>query len=247
MSRMEDESLRAAWERHAEQWTAWARTPGHDVGWEVNLPTMLALLPPPGRLTLDLGCGEGRLLRELAQRGHRVLGVDASPTLARAAHGHPRSQPVAVADAAALPLPDGVADLVVAHMSLQDVDDLHGAVAEIGRVLAPGGRLCAAVVHPLNSAGTFATRAADAPFVVAGSYLEPHRYADEVAREGLAMTFHSAHRPLETYARACEQAGLLLETLREPAIGDEQVAEDPSMARWRRVPLFLHWRAVKTG
>ncbi|TMA36985.1 MAG: methyltransferase domain-containing protein [Deltaproteobacteria bacterium] len=45
----------------------------------------LALLPPPRRLTLDLGCGEGRLSRDLETRGHRVVGVDGSPTLVRLA------------------------------------------------------------------------------------------------------------------------------------------------------------------
>jgi hypothetical protein len=56
---------------------------------------------------------------------------------------------------------------------LHDIDDLAGAAAEIGRVLAPGGRLCAAIVHPLNSAGTFAGREPDAPFVITGSYADP--------------------------------------------------------------------------
>ena len=82
----------------------------------------------------------------LAARGHRVLGIDASPTLARAVRTHPQPQPVVIADAIRLPLADGAADLAVAHMSLQDVDDLEGAVAEIARVLRPRGRLCAAVV-----------------------------------------------------------------------------------------------------
>lgn len=57
-------------------------------------------------------------------------------------------------------------------MSLQDVDDLHGSLREAARVLRPQGRLCAAVVHPLTSAGRFVGRDPDSPFVVAGSYLE---------------------------------------------------------------------------
>ena len=43
-------------------------------------------------------------------------------------------------------------DLVLACMSLLDMDDFDGAVREIGRVLRPGGRLCLAVVHPFASA-----------------------------------------------------------------------------------------------
>ncbi len=125
-----DDSLRAAWERHAEEWIAWARTPAFDESfWQLNLSTLSELLPGPGQLTLDVGCGEGRLLRVLAARGHRVLGIDASPTLARAVRTHPQPQPVVIADAVRLPLADGAADLAVAHMSLQDVDDLEAGSA----------------------------------------------------------------------------------------------------------------------
>jgi ubiquinone/menaquinone biosynthesis C-methylase UbiE len=99
--------------------------------------------PPPGRLTLDVGCGEGRLGRVLKESGHRVVGLDVIYTLARAAASH-REQPLptAVADAARLPLRGEVADLVVAFFSLQDIDDFVGAIREAARVLAPGGRFC---------------------------------------------------------------------------------------------------------
>lgn len=49
-------NLRDACERHAEEWIAWARTPGHDhYFWRFNLPRFLELLPPPGRLTVEIG------------------------------------------------------------------------------------------------------------------------------------------------------------------------------------------------
>src|SRR5262245_61773182 len=60
------ESLRDAWDEQAENWVAWARTLGHDhFYWRFNLPRFLELVPPPGRLTVDLGSGEGRLGRRL--------------------------------------------------------------------------------------------------------------------------------------------------------------------------------------
>src|SRR5256885_629629 len=83
--------------------------------------------------TLDLGCGEGRLSRDLAERGHRVVSVDSSPTLARAAAAAAPEIPVLMADGAALPLAPGSFDLVIAYMSLQDMDDMAGAVAEAAR------------------------------------------------------------------------------------------------------------------
>jgi 2-polyprenyl-3-methyl-5-hydroxy-6-metoxy-1,4-benzoquinol methylase len=82
-------SLRDAWEAEAENWATWTRTPGHDHFFQnINLPSFLELLPPPGRLTIDLGCGEGRLGRILQERGYRVVSVDASPTLARLTATH---------------------------------------------------------------------------------------------------------------------------------------------------------------
>lgn len=240
-------SLRDAWESEASAWAAWARIPDHDrYFWRHNLPRFLELVPPPGRLTVDLGCGEGRVGRALTARGHRIVSFDGSPTLARLAATHDQPQPVALADAAALPAVDACADLVVAFMSLQDVDDLDGAVGEAARVLVPGGRLCIAVVHPLNSAGAFTGEVPDAAFVIEGSYLDRgRRYTGTIQRDGLTMTFHSLHHSLEGYTRALEDAGLLIEAVREPAVDAEHLDDGPPAARWTRVPLFLHLRAMK--
>jgi SAM-dependent methyltransferase len=239
-------NLRDAWDDQADAWAAWASTPGHDqFFWLHGLPNLLALVPAPGRCTIDLGCGEGRLARELATRGHAVVGVEGSPNLARRARAHEPPATVVNGDAARLPIADASADLVVASMSLQDVDDLSATVREVARVLQPGGRLCASVVHPINSAGQFADREPDSAFVITGSYLDAHRYVDDIERNGLTMAFHSLHHSLEGYTRALEDAGLLLEALREPAAEDALVAGEPAAARWRRLPVFLLLRAVK--
>jgi SAM-dependent methyltransferase len=106
-----------AWERWAAEWTAWARTPGHDVYFtRLNWPAFERLLPAPGRLTLDLGCGEGRVGR-LQPAGHRVVGLDSAPTLAALARDVGGYERVLDADAAAIPLDDGAVDQVGAFMS----------------------------------------------------------------------------------------------------------------------------------
>ncbi len=209
-------TLREAWEANARDWIRWAREPGHDSYWRYHRDAFFALLPPPGALTLDVGCGEGRVTRDLKARGHRVIGIDGSPTLVDAARAEDPGGEYFVADATALPVDAAVADLVVAFMVLHDVDDLDATVYECARSLQPGGRLCAAIVHPLNSAGQFKKETEHSPFIIAGSYLSDRRYEYTAASHGLRVTFHSRHRSLETVARAFERAGLVIEAIREP-------------------------------
>jgi SAM-dependent methyltransferase len=238
--------MRQGWDCQAPNWSRFARTPGHDHSHEqINLPALLGLLPPPGRQTLDLGCGEGRLGRILQPLGHRIVGIDASATMVGLAATHETPEPSVVADAAELPFPDGAFDLVVAYMTLHDMDRMPQAVAEIGRVLQPGGRLCMAIPHPLNTAGAFQARDAAAPFVISGSYLEPAPMTMTIDRGGIPMTFHSEHRPLESYARALEAAGMQIHAIREVGPSEAAVAADPAEGRWLRIPLFLHMLAVR--
>jgi SAM-dependent methyltransferase len=242
--RFEQRELGDAWSEHAAQWIAWARAPGHDSYWSFHRDAFLELVPSPGRATLDIGCGEGRLSRDLRALGHDVTGVDLSPAMVEAARAAEPAIPVHEADAKQLPFGDASFDCVVAFMSLQDVDDLESSVREASRVLAPGGRLVLAVVHPLNSAGVFQGDEADAPLVVDGSYLARSYYADTVERDGLAMTFVSAHRPIQAYVDALADAGLLVERLREVGLPEAAVMGE-RQRRWQRIPLFLHVRASR--
>jgi SAM-dependent methyltransferase len=228
-------TLRETWDAQAADWTRFARDPrGDRTNLEFNIPAFLGLIPPAGRATLDLGCGEGRVGAELQRQGHRVVGVDSSPGMIAAAS---ELIPAEVADAAALPFEDGAFDLVVAFMSIMDMDNMPAAVAETARVLEPGGRFCFAVMHPICFAGRFASKEPDARFVVSHSYLEPYRYDDVVERDGFRVHFAAMHHPLEDYSRALEAAELVVESLREPP--------HPTDPRWARVPLLLHARAVK--
>ena len=243
--RLETNDLRAAWERNAGDWVRWTRDSAsldeHYAGYHRDL--FLELLPAPPARTLDLGCGEGRLTRDLAARGYDVVAVDASPTMVAAAREAAPEMEIHRADAADLSLAAASFDLVVAFMSLQDTEDLAGAVREATRVLVPGGRLCLAIVHPLNSAGEFAAREADAEFVISGSYLGESYFVDDLERGGETLHLESMHRPIQTYTDALAGAGLLLERLRE--VGLPEFADTkPYGARWRRIPLFLHLRAV---
>ena len=216
-------------EAEAERFIAWAREPGHDAYWRESGPPFFELLPDPGRRTLDLGCGEGRVARDLQARGHVVTGVDAAPTMVRHAQEADPAGAYLVADAAHLPFEDEAFDCAIAFNSLMDVDDMPGAVREAARVLESGGRFCICITHPIRDAGRFERRG----FVIAEPYLERRRLEVSVARGGLEVHFRSWAYPLETYTRALEDAGFVLEALREPP--------DPE----RPLPNFLLIRARK--
>jgi SAM-dependent methyltransferase len=228
--------LSEGWDSHAREWIAWARAPGLDSYWAFHRDAFLPLIPSPGRLTVDVGCGEGRVSRDLQAMGHRVLAADLSLAMSRAAATHPTDPAAAiVADAARLPLATGSADCAVAFMALHDVDHLDAAVREIARILTVGGHLVMAIVHPINSAGQFVGDRSDVdrPFVIDGSYLQPARTIGTFAHDGLTMTFHSEHRPIQAYAESLAEAGFVIERLLEPT------SPDPAKP-WHRVPLFLN-------
>jgi SAM-dependent methyltransferase len=238
-------NLRDAWRAHAGEWETWASTPDHDVFfWRYNLPAFLDLVPPPGAgPTLDVGCGEGRVARALAAQGHAVVGIDAAELLVRHAARAEPTTPAAVADAAALPLRDTAATLAISFMVLQDVDDLDAVLRELARVLAVGGRLCFAVLHPLSTAGDFVDDDPESAFVFTRAYPETFRFVEAATRDGLTMTFHSEHRSFETYFDALERAGFVVEALREPVPSDELLESVPRMRRQQRFPWYLNVRA----
>jgi SAM-dependent methyltransferase len=241
------ESLRELWEAEAENWvyvvrTRWRTTNHHD---DFNFPFFLGILPAPQGPTLELGCGEGRIVQALRAGGYDVQGVDASPTMIAAARRSDPDGRYTVADAASLPFPDGSFPLVAAFMSLQDMDDLEGVMREAARVLTPEGRFCFAIIHPLRTAGDFAGPAASS-FELRGSYFEQRRFVAADEHEEVRVSMHSEHRPLEVYARALEQAGFVIEALREPRPSEDVVRDDGTgiSEKWRRVPFSLHVRAA---
>ena len=90
---------------------------------------------------LDLGCGDGQLTQRIAATGARVVGVDASPEMVAAARE--RGVAADVGDAEALPYARNTFDAVFSNAALHWVRDQDAMMAEVRRVLKPGGRFVA--------------------------------------------------------------------------------------------------------
>ncbi len=138
---------------------------------------------------------------------------------------------VVCADAAGLPWADGEYDLAVAFMSLHDMPHPAAVIGEIARVLAPGGVLAVAIVHPLNR-----------PVEHLREYFDEHRVTDVVTRNELTMTFNGVDRPLETYTRALASHGFVIDQMREPRASAAAARSDSELAPAAKRPYFLHLR-----
>jgi SAM-dependent methyltransferase len=99
------------------------------------------------RQVLEVGCGQGELARRLGEElGISVVAIDQSPRMVEIARG--RGVDARVGDVQALPFDDASFDVVVAAWMLYHVPDLDRGIAELARVLRPGGQLVAAANHP---------------------------------------------------------------------------------------------------
>jgi 2-polyprenyl-6-hydroxyphenyl methylase/3-demethylubiquinone-9 3-methyltransferase len=154
------------------------------------------LIPPAGRpdaILVDIGCGAGLLAPHAARLGYRHVGVDLGSTALRLAREH-GVLPVR-ADAARVPLPDGVADVVSAGEILEHVTDLRGAVAEACRLLRPGGTLVIDTIAATRVARVIAVHIGERiPGAAPPGIHDPALFVDrrllvaECARHGVQLT-----------------------------------------------------------
>jgi ubiquinone/menaquinone biosynthesis C-methylase UbiE len=173
----------------------------------VRLAAVLELLGDQGGNVLDVGMGPGRLCAELARRGFRVSGVDASEQMVALARRQlPEAQGrLLQSDVERLPFPDASFDAVVATGVLEYLPDKEAAVQELSRVLRRGGR---AVMSLPN---------VRAPFVLwrRGVFYPAVRYTKRVLPAGRPSPARRSRPPTaSSFTRTLASAGLELETLR---------------------------------
>ncbi len=213
---MADDDL---WESHATWWQE-GFTEGADPEYEEQILPLLAQELAGARRVLDVGCGEGQVARLAIREGAElVIGVD--PTWAQIVVAQQRAggPHYARSGAAQLPFADGSFDTVVACLVFEHIEDVDGAIAEVARVLQPGGRFLFLLNHPLlqtPNSGWIDDHVLDPPeqYWRIGPYLVEEFSLEEVEKD---VFIPFIHRPLSRYLNALADNGLLLRHMYEPA------------------------------
>lgn len=198
-------SEQEAWESGVGDWIGLVRASTHPHEQDAVLRE---LLPPTGGLAIDVGCGEGRWTRELAELGYDVVGVDRSHTLVEAARDADPNGRYEVAPAEELPFADGEVSFVLCVNVLMHIVDLDVVLREFARVLVPGGTLVVGLAHPVLEAGTFDEESGE---LRVSSYFSAEEHVLPLGEHHVAHQ----HRTIEGYVRALLANGFVLDDLRE--------------------------------
>jgi len=229
------------WERHAGWWQD-GFTDGADPEYEEQILPLAAECLEGARRVLDVGCGEGQVARLASRLGaQRVVGVDPTWAQIEAAAGRGGGPAYARSGAAALPFADGSFDAVVACLVFEHIRDVDAAIAEVGRVLVPGGRFAFFLNHPLlqtPGSGWIDDQILDPPeqYWRIGPYLVEDESLEEVEK-GVFIPF--IHRPLSRYVNAMVASGLRIVRMEEPAPPPGFLAKAQEYAEAATIPRLL--------
>lgn len=198
------------WDSLAEWWVGEVAA---DPAYAETVLPMAERLCPPG-LILEVGCGEGQVLRKLADPSRTIIGLEPNPVLARAASEH---APVVRAQ-----LPDtrsirpGTFDGAVVVLVLEHIEHLPPVFAALARIVRRGGTLGAVINHPVvtapGAAAVVDPRDGEL-FWRWGSYLESGATVEPAG--DTEVTFF--HRPLSAILNSAAGAGWSLEKAEEVA------------------------------
>jgi ubiquinone/menaquinone biosynthesis C-methylase UbiE len=239
-----DDDLACEWDAFASEWIARCEEHRDNAREGLLDEWMLGVVGDVrGKRVIDLGCGEGRFCRMLAERGASTVGIDLQPTFIDYANGRRGSaEEYHLGDIQDLSgWPSSSFDVAVSYITLVDVPDERATIDEAFRLLRSGGRFIVCTVSPMASAWMV-----DGPWCEHSSTGEPHyvldSYTDEgprrvVWRSGHAVT--NFHRTLSTMVNDFLDAGFTLVRLHEPVPNEAQLAKFPENRDLGRVPIFM--------
>ena len=235
------------WETHAEWWIQ-GFTDGADPEYTEQILPLAAMELRDAKRVLDVGCGDGQISRlAVALGAEHVVGVDPTWNQVRVAQQRGGGAVFARSGAATLPFPDHSFDAVVACLVFEHIRDVDEAIAEVARVLQPGGRFCFFLNHPLlqtPNSGWIDDQILDPPeqYWRIGPYLIEDETIEEVEKD---VFIPFIHRPLSRYVNALADNGLLLERMIEPAPPPGFLAKATEYEAAATIPRLLYLRTCK--
>jgi len=258
-----DREVAAYWDRNADVWTDQVRK-----GWDIfreyfNNPLFLRFVGDvSGRSMLDAGCGEGRNTRILAMLGARMIGVDVSGRMIEYARQREqetglgiRYEHTSYSDLSCFA--DASFDRVVSFMALMDGPGYEGALAEIHRVLRPGGDLCFSILHPCFMTRGFGWILSDqgekiklttSHYFDDQSWVEEWKFTAARDMEDIApFAIPSFPRTLSYYVNGLIQAGFVLAKIEEARPTEAMAATHPWLKCWHEHgSLFIYFQGFKS-
>jgi len=251
MKEMQHDSSTRSWNAMGEEWLTLAQT--GESRMKFIMPWMLRYMGDvQGLRILDLGCGEGGYARKLAAAGACVTAVDCSAAALRYAAGQAEREGLAITHYRRnsndlFGLADASFDVVLCSMMLMDCEDLDGTLREVARVLVPGGRLFASMLHPCfdgnHDTGIGRQGQGETREVVVKNYFEPREWDAPLPNGQTSVIWR--HRTLSEYVKAFLAAGLTITDMNEPRATEAEAASSTALSFLRRIPLFLYWQLRK--
>jgi SAM-dependent methyltransferase len=190
---------------------------------------------------LDVGCGEGQVARHVVTTvgAPLVVGVDAADAQLTVARERGGGVHYLRGRADAIPVPVAAFDGAVACLVFEHITEVDAALAEVARVLAPGGVFLFLLNHPLlqvPGSGWIDDQVLDEQYWRVGPYLVEDVSPEEIA-PGVTLPF--VHRPLSRYVNGLHDVGLVLERMEEPPPPPGFLARAPEYEDSATIPRLL--------
>ena len=237
------------WESHAEWWIE-GFTEGADPEYEEQILPLAAEYLAGARRVLDIGTGDGQVARLAVRTGAElVVGVDPTWNQIRVAQERAGGPIYLRSGAAGLPFAAATFDTVVACLVFEHIEDVDDAIAEVARVLQPGGRFLFFLNHPLlqtPNSGWIDDHILEPPeqYWRIGPYLVESHVVEEV-QKNVFIPF--IHRPLHRYVNALADNGLLISRMHEPAPPPGFLAKAAEYMEASTIPRLLLLVTSKQG
>jgi SAM-dependent methyltransferase len=191
----------------------------HPTNAYLDRPAMLGLIGEvAGQDVLDVGCGPGFYAAAMADRGAKVTAIDGSAELVRVAERTAGERGTFLQHDLERPLPfaDASFDLAVMALVYHHLYARRQLLAELRRVVRPGGRLLVSTTHPMSEQRW-----------LGGSYYEGGRVDAPIGGPGSGFTINFERMTVETFVNEMLDGGFVLERLLEPRPSPELRDADP--------------------